>query len=118
MKTQHLFKNSATGIVACLFLAVALLPGCNNNATDKEESNIKQPVDYVNPFIGTQASGIRKSTDGRTHPGACVPFGMTKWTPANIDNQSDPYKYIEGEGRMGLYPGILKEELFSVRGSQ
>jgi predicted alpha-1,2-mannosidase len=77
----------------------------------------KQPVDYVNPFIGTKASGERKSTDGRTHPGACVPFGMTKWTPANIDNQSDPYKYVEDSARMRLYPKMIKEEVFGFRGS-
>ena len=83
-----------------------------------EKVSEKQPVDYVNPFIGTQPSGERKSTDGRTHPGACLPFGMTKWTPANIDNVSDPYKYVEGSGTMRLYPGlIIKEEVFSFRGS-
>jgi len=77
----------------------------------------KQPVDYVNPFIGTQGSGERKSTDGRTHPGACVPFGMTKWIPSNVDHVSDPYKYVEDSARMRLYPDILKEEIFAFRAS-
>lgn len=87
------------------------------SACVSEKVSEKKPVDYVNPFIGTQASSKRASTDGRTHPGACVPFGMTKWSPANIDNQSDPYKYVEDSARMPLYPDLIKEEIFGFRGS-
>ncbi len=34
----------------------------------------KEPVDYVNPFIGTDAHG-------HTYPGATVPFGMVQLSP-------------------------------------
>ena len=39
-------------------------------------SNVKSPVDYVNPFIGTDAGG-------HTFPGACLPFGMVQLSPDN-----------------------------------
>jgi predicted alpha-1,2-mannosidase len=110
MNKNHRYFKSAVFLFCIAFLiAMVTLSGC---VTDK------QPVDYVNPFIGTQPSGERASTDGRTHPGACVPFGMTKWIPANIDNQSDPYKYVEDSGKMRLYGDLtIKEEIFSFRGS-
>lgn len=41
----------------------------------------KQPVDYVNPFIGTQEMG-------HTFPGACVPFGFVQLSP---DTDTIPY---------------------------
>ena len=43
----------------------------------------QQPVDYVNPFIGTENS-IRPSiweANGGTYPGAVLPFGMVQATP-------------------------------------
>jgi predicted alpha-1,2-mannosidase len=95
-----------------LSLAVVLIGGC----TVEQPIDKKEPVDYVNPFIGTQG-GERKSTDGRTHPGASFPFGMTKWIPANVDQVSDPYKYVEDSARMRLYSEILKEEIFAFRAS-
>ena len=36
---------------------------------------------YVNPFIGTQ--GVERALEGRTHPGAQVPFGMVSVCPFN-----------------------------------
>ena len=33
-----------------------------------------KPIDYVNPFIGTAATG-------HTFPGACLPFGMIQASP-------------------------------------
>lgn len=58
-----------------LLLALAAL-GCSPRSAD--------PVDYVNPFIGT-------GFHGHTYPGATTPFGMVQlspdtragnWTPA------------------------------------
>ncbi len=43
----------------------------------------KQPVEYVNPFIGT-ANSVRPSiweSNGGTYPGAAFPFGMVQVTP-------------------------------------
>ena len=39
----------------------------------------KEPVDYVNPMIGT--SGAR----WMLYPGPCLPFGMVKLSPDNTD---------------------------------
>ena len=51
----------------CVFLLCfgAMLP-------NKEEK--KEPVDYVNPFIGTKSMG-------HTFPGACVPYGAVQLSP-------------------------------------
>jgi len=109
-----MYKNHQNSkLVSLCFYILTFILIINLSACVSE----KQPVDYVNPFIGSQASGERASTDGRTHPGACVPFGMTKWIPANIDNQSDPYKYVVDSARMPLYRDIIKEEIFGFRGS-
>jgi len=103
-----------TRIASFCVYAIALISMVNLFGCISE----KEPVDYVNPFIGTKSSSERKSTDGRTHPGACVPFGMTKWIPANMNHHSDPYKYVEGSGTMPLYQNtIIKEEIFGFRGS-
>jgi predicted alpha-1,2-mannosidase len=107
------FKSVFYSFFSIFFILIVTFSGCIS-----EKTKVKQPVDYVNPFIGTKESSERASTDGRTHPGACVPFGMTKWIPANIDNQSDPYKYVEDSARMRLYENItIKEEVFGFRGS-
>lgn len=62
---------------------------------NKEEK--KNPVDYVNPFIGTKSMG-------HTFPGACVPHGAvqlspdTENVPHNINGvyQKDTYRYCAG----------------------
>lgn len=56
-------------------LAFALLP-----ATMAGQS--KQPVDFVNPFIGT-------TNFGTTHPGAVCPNGMMSVVPFNVMGSSD-----------------------------
>ena len=73
-----------------LILASILLPA----------SCAKQPVDYVNPFIG--ASTDRQYGEGKTFPGATVPWGMVQVSPNTItggDNApgySCEHKTIEG----------------------
>ncbi len=52
-----------------LFIGIFLLVILSLNANE-----ILQPVDYVNPFIGTGGHG-------HTFPGACVPFGMVQPSP-------------------------------------
>ena len=57
----------------------------------------QQPVDYVNPIIGTNGMG-------HTFPGACAPFGLvqlspdTDTIPHNIDGtyQKNAYEYCAG----------------------
>ena len=47
--------------------------------TNEEEK--KNPVDYVNPFIGTKSMG-------HTFPGACVPYGAVQLSP---DTENVPH---------------------------
>lgn len=57
----------------------------------------KNPIDYVNPIIGTKSMG-------HTFPGACAPFGLvqlspdTELIPHSINGvyQKDTYKYCAG----------------------
>ena len=52
----------------------------------------KQPVDFVNPFIGTDGHG-------HVYPGASVPFGMVQLSPDTRDNTwdgSSGYHYSDG----------------------
>jgi putative alpha-1,2-mannosidase len=41
------------------------------------QTNAQNPIDYVNPFIGT-------SNYGATHPGAVLPAGMASVVPFNV----------------------------------
>ncbi|TDW96326.1 GH92 family glycosyl hydrolase [Dinghuibacter silviterrae] len=65
----------------------------------------KQPVDYVNPFIGASASAEKAGAVhglGKTFPGATTPFGLVQVSPNTItggDNGSGysyEHKSIEG----------------------
>ncbi len=59
-------------IVLITFLT-ALFLSCNSIPTEK------QPIDYVDPFLGTSSSRWM------LFPGPCLPFGMVKLSPDNMD---------------------------------
>ncbi len=63
--------------ICCLLLAI--LAGCT-------AVEIKEPVDYVNPFIGTGGHG-------HTYPGAATPFGMVQLSP---DTRKDNWDACAG----------------------
>ncbi len=48
-----------------------------------------QPIDQVEPFIGTQTSQLKDN--GNTLPGASRPFGMLYWSPDSADGEF--YRY-------------------------
>jgi predicted alpha-1,2-mannosidase len=58
-------------LIFCLILTNQLFP-----------QHLNSPVDYVNPFIGTQEMG-------HTFPGVCVPFGFVQLSP---DTDTIPYE--------------------------
>ncbi|MAE85265.1 MAG: alpha-mannosidase [Flammeovirgaceae bacterium] len=58
---------------------LVMLFGCLPKTTFK-------PIDKVNPFIGTYADKV--DLEGRTHPGALVPFGMVSVCPFNAYDTS------------------------------
>ncbi|MGL6021737.1 MAG: GH92 family glycosyl hydrolase [Chitinophagaceae bacterium] len=60
-----------------LFASIITLVSCNMK---------KQPVDYVNPFIGTGGHG-------HTYPGASLPFGMVQLSP---DNGTEGWDWCSG----------------------
>ena len=75
-------KNILSCLVICIALASCQLP--DNSAI------LSEPVDYVDPFIGTGSSttisALRHSEAdneprGQTFPAVGFPFGMTQWTP-------------------------------------
>jgi putative alpha-1,2-mannosidase len=58
---------------------------------------LKQPVDYVDPIVGT-GEIPEVMGGGHTYPGVGVPFGMTQWT-AQTNIKGDwgvPYYYEDG----------------------
>jgi putative alpha-1,2-mannosidase len=64
-----------------------------------EESGKKQPVDYVNTFIGTgKYKGPSKwGFYGGTYPGATVPWGMVQISPETRTTGADRGYYYEDE---------------------
>ncbi|HMM11657.1 MAG TPA: GH92 family glycosyl hydrolase [Bacteroidales bacterium] len=63
---QNLFTLRGITLIACAAgLMIAVLQACQPE---------KSPIQYVNPFIGTDAHG-------HTYPGATVPFGMVQLSP-------------------------------------
>ena len=66
---------------------------------------VKQPVDYVNPFIGASTNAEKAGVShglGKTFPGAATPFGMVQVSPNTItggDNGSGySYEHTSIEG--------------------
>ena len=66
---------------------------------------VKQPVDYVNPFIGASTNAAKAGAShglGKTFPGAATPFGMVQVSPNTItggDNGSGySYEHTSIEG--------------------
>ncbi len=104
MKKQNYFS------IAFLALCGLTFNACDqkSEASDTDSNEIavnKQPVDYVNPFIGASTSmgdaGVYHGL-GKTFPGADTPYGMVQVSPNTItggDNGSG-YSYehesIEG----------------------
>lgn len=64
-------KNS---LILFLALALSLPVGAKASRENKEALNQKTPVDYVNPFVGTDGYG-------NVYPGAQIPFGGIQMSP-------------------------------------
>ena len=73
--------------------------------TAQRPPKVKQPVDYVNPFIGASTDAEKAGVShglGKTFPGAATPFGMVQVSPNTItggDNGSGySYEHTSIEG--------------------
>ncbi len=73
---KRLLRSAVTFTSLSLILFVM---SCSNKRT-------KTPVDFINPFIGTDAHG-------HTYPGATVPFGMVQLSP---DTRKDSWDGCSG----------------------
>ena len=62
-----------------LFVSTIFISSCSKSKYD-------EPVDYINPFIGTGGHG-------HTYPGATVPFGMVQLSP---DTRKDSWDGCSG----------------------
>ena len=69
--TRREFLGAGSGAVA-----VAAMGRTNLFA---QHHSVRQPVDDVDPFIGTTGPGVR----WMMFPGAAMPFGMVKLSPDN-----------------------------------
>ncbi len=65
----------------------------------------KQPVDYVNPFIGT-------SNFGATHPGAIAPRGMASVSPFNVAGRND-LNSLEKDSRWLSNPYVYENKFLT-----
>jgi len=78
----------AFGVFYVLFILTSqgLLANDTNVQNSHDQGLNKQPIDYVNPFIGTAAYG-------HTFPGAAQPFGMVQLSPATGAIRHKGYSY-------------------------
>ncbi|MCE5267458.1 MAG: hypothetical protein LLG00_06190, partial [Planctomycetaceae bacterium] len=78
MKTQ--LQSISRGALLAIVPAIAL-SALTAIARDDET---REPVDYVNPLIGTDGAGTEY---GGVVPGVTAPFGMTQWLPMTRKNE-------------------------------
>ncbi len=62
------FYKNIKVLCAVMLSSIILFSACGKNK--------KEPIDYVNPIIGT-------AEEGHTFPGACLPFAMVQLSPDN-----------------------------------
>ncbi|HVU56672.1 MAG TPA: GH92 family glycosyl hydrolase [Puia sp.] len=72
-----------------LFLAL-LLPAAFFGAKGQTVTKVTDPVDYVNPLMGTQSTSDLSS--GNTYPSIALPWGMNFWTP-QTGRMGDGWQY-------------------------
>lgn len=114
--------------VYVLLVLVATLCGGQVNAYSSEEE--KDPVDYVNPLMGTDSKV--SLSNGNTYPAVGLPWGMNLWTPQTgkngngwqytyaadkirgIKQTHQPSPWMNDYGQFSLMPvsgnGVFKEE--------
>lgn len=82
----------------CLpFIAMLLCSFCGRSQTAAK----KQAVDYVNPLIGTAATGFAKNLDGGgTMPSVGTPFGMTNFVAQTGENYMSRMNYFYEDSTM------------------
>ncbi len=73
-----------------ILLSVALL--CSVFTFSQQVLSIKDPVEWVNPLMGTDSKG--SLSNGNTYPAIAVPWGMNFWCPqTNVMGNGWQYQY-------------------------
>ena len=73
-----------------LFLLLLIPAGLLGRARGQIVNKVTDPVDYVNPLMGTQSTG--GLSNGNTFPSIALPWGMNFWTP-QTGNMGDGWQY-------------------------
>lgn len=92
------------------YLLTFLVAHASSKGDKMLSTDNKEPVDYVNPFIGTADANVKLKNlasnfgGGNTYPGAVTPWGMTANSPRNSidslnagDFSGSPGGYISGK---------------------
>lgn len=66
-------------ILIISLLSFIVFASCNRNAKESSLSRSNEPVDLVNPLMGTDSEF--KLSNGNTYPAIAMPWGMNFWTP-------------------------------------
>jgi predicted alpha-1,2-mannosidase len=66
-------------IAGLIALAIVLIAFFINEKSEKSAGKEKNPVDLVNPLMGTDSEF--KLSNGNTYPAIALPWGMNFWTP-------------------------------------
>ncbi|WP_281310767.1 GH92 family glycosyl hydrolase [Flavobacterium flavigenum] len=78
-------------------LALIFLAFVSGSAQNKQIITPQQPVDWVNPLVGTDSDyGI---SNGNTYPAIAMPWGMNFWTPQTA-NMGDGWAYTYKSNRI------------------
>ena len=81
-------NRTAMRRLTCLFLTgiILFIASLSGRCETGKRSKSGEPVEYVNPFIGTDK-------EGNAFPGACLPFGMVQLSPDNGSQGVKAYNY-------------------------
>lgn len=63
----------------------------------QEVSKLSDPVDWVNPLMGTDSKG--SLSNGNTYPSIALPWGMNFWTP-QTGNNGNGWQYTYGSDKI------------------
>src|SRR5947207_2235191 len=78
-----------------ILLTVALLVYMLTYCFSQQRKAIKQEVDFVNPLIGTAATGFAKGLDGGgTMPSVGTPYGMTNFVAQTGEHYMSRMNYF------------------------
>lgn len=85
--------------MAGMLVAVALVLAGSALLSNTSPAAVSDPVQYVDPFIGTAPTTADKSlgsgfNSGNVFPGAVYPHGMIQWSP-DTTNAAGGYRYLQ-----------------------